>query len=190
MASPESGRPPTGRSPGLLPHRNKFDFAVRGALREKSPDRPDELEAVRARSAFHLHEGCGGDEIVPDGLGAIQPLPLDNVSAGAAPGDSWPTDAAACEDAAREVAARCEAESRSCCRLPAARPARGASARARDIRESNTAPSIRADIASSSLAIRVNRRFRREKRPVKRRDFAPGGLVCQGKSTQLVGVGF
>jgi len=117
-----------------------------------------------------LHEGCGGDEIaldLPARSSRCHGVRSSRVSAGAAPGGSWPAGADACESAARAVAARCEAVSRSCCRLPAVRPAREANGRARDIRESNTALSNRADIASSSLAVRVNRRFRREERPVK-----------------------
>jgi hypothetical protein len=71
------------------------------------------------------------------------------VSADARWGDSSPADAAACGSAARAVAARCVADSRNCCNDPAERPRRAASVRAQDIRDSNTAPSNRADIAFS-----------------------------------------
>ena len=189
-APPSPPMPTSGRSPRrplppfCSPHSNNSVHAAQG----KGPKSPDELEAVRARSAFKSWRGRRrGRDRVAHAPGRRDPDAAvrsrsTSVSAGAAPGDSWPADAGACGSAARAVAARCEAVNRSCCKFPAARPARAASSRARDIRESNTAPSNRADIASSSLAVRVNRIFRREKRPVKQ-----AGL-CAGRSSVSRGI--
>jgi hypothetical protein len=134
-------------------------------------------------------EGCGGDEPLRFCRNG-QPLPWGKLSGGAAPGDSSPAAAAAYGNAAQAGAARCGAGRRNCCRFPAARPARGASGRARDIPESNTAPSNRADIASVCLTVSVSRIGGTGKTPQNQRDCAPERLVCQGKYIQLVGVPF
>ena len=147
---------PPGRPLSLFPSR------INALLAWKRPER---RRSIRSRSGpvclCLCSEGLrrGRDRFAR--TETIQPLPWGKFSAGAAPGDSSPADAGACESAVRAVAARCGAGRRNCCKSPAARPARGASGRARDIPESNTAPSIRADIASLSLAVRVNRMFRR-----------------------------
>jgi hypothetical protein len=101
-----------------------------------------------------------------------EPLPWEKFSGGAAPADSSPAAAAACGIAVRAGAAHCGAGRRNCCRFPAARPARGASGRARDIRESNTAPSNRADIASVPHSQREPKLWNR-KTPQNQRDCAP-----------------
>lgn len=116
--------------------------------------------------------------------------------------DSSPAAEAASESAARAAAARCEAERRSCCKILSAHPVPAANAPAQDNRHSNTAPSNRANTASS-LSVLPNVEWRREgskarrncalrnpKCPVNWRDFAPCSLVCQAECIQLVGVQF
>jgi hypothetical protein len=69
------------------------------------------------------------------------------LSAGARSGDNWPSAGAAYGSAAGAAAARCGAARRNCRISPVARPAHAASALARNIPDSNTAPSNREDIA-------------------------------------------
>jgi hypothetical protein len=111
-----------------------------------------------------VRRGRGGDETGSEILGRGQPLPIGDFSADAAPDDSLRARAAACGIAARAAEAHYEAERRNCCRFPVACPARAASGLAQDIPESNTAPSSRADIASSSLTVSMIRRKSNEKR--------------------------
>jgi hypothetical protein len=106
-------------------------------------------------------------------------------TAGVRPGDSSPADADASGSAAQAAAARCEAVRRNCCNDPEARFRRGASGRAPDNPDSNTAPSNRADIAFVCLANPRPRRRGGERLPPKRPDSkAPklAGLCACGSS--------
>lgn len=109
--------------------------------------------------------------------------------------DGCSAHAAAFGSAAPGAAARCEAARRSCCNDPEARFPRAASGHAPDNRDSNTAPSNRADIAFVCLAKPTASAAEGRAIPPKRpdcknaknwRDCAPGALVSQGKSIQLV----
>lgn len=106
-------------------------------------------------------------------------------------------DAASSEILAATAAEHCATARRSCCKFPAVCPRRAASARARDIPDSNTAPSNPADIASfSQIYFRPKRRResrmpRRDGRiPERMRDCERGALVCQEKFILLVVVQF
>jgi hypothetical protein len=129
----------------------------------------------------------------------IEARPVRGFSADAAPGDNSTEHGAACGNAGRAAVARCEAERRSCCRVPVAYPAREANGHAPDTPESNTAPSSRADIASCFPRSHRRPADRRRKHrqacgtkhtPSNWPDCAPGVLVCQGKYILLVVVRF
>jgi hypothetical protein len=170
--------PTRGRSPRRplplfgLPLAANFFTLTKGKART-APCRKSRSGPVW--SAFQAR-GLRRGRTVPPKSQDGQPRPWSSFSADAAPGDKPPADADACEIAARAEAARCEAGRRSCCKLPAARPARGASGRGRDIPESNTAPSSRADIASVASQS-VTEFVEPEKTPRK-----PAGL-CAGASS-------
>jgi hypothetical protein len=159
-APPSPPMPTSGRSPHrpLPPSSLPFRKCEIARVRTKKPEPP---KCVRRRSGpgFQLpaqspSKGRGGDKTDSEIPGRGQPLPIGKFSAGLALGDSLQAGAAACGIAARAAAARCGVERRNCCRFPVGCPARGASGHARDIPESNTAPSSRADIASFCLAVR------------------------------------
>ncbi len=109
------------------------------------------------RSGYHTGE-CNGTQLFV-ARHALRVTPFEReLSAGARSGDNWPSAGAAYGSAAGAAAARCGAARRNCRISPVARPAHAASALARNIPDSNTAPSNREDIASSRLAVSMGRR--------------------------------
>jgi hypothetical protein len=187
---PRAAGPPTGRSPlfalpsQLSPKSHVFERTGQAALVCSEP--------------IHLLIGTAADAgQVRRFRSVIEPRQFGGLSADAARGDNSTGRGAACGNAERAAAARYEGERRNCCRFPVEYPARGANARARDIPESNTAPSSRADIAS--LFPRSHGRPAESERkcrqaggtnhaPSNWRDCAPWALVCQVEYILLVGV--
>ena len=162
---PTSGRSP--HRPLLFSAISSFVISCPRGVRpssEKGPGRPEILGIGAGLCGCCFCGGAAaGTKPVPEFRNrssrcqfwrSAPPGPRDpcakKFSADAATADSSRADAAASGIATRAAAARCEVARRNCCTSPAAHPRRAASGLARDTPESSTAPSNRADIASSS----------------------------------------
>jgi len=161
---PERPVPPPAAPPFRLTHSRLCLSCAGFALkREEGPNRPESVGCASGLLYRHvLEEAAPGTwpasphgrdvlaaEVAGDSRSWGRGVVRGSFSADAGPGDSSRAAGVASESAARGAAARCEAARRSCCKIPAAGPPRAASGLARDTPDSNTAPSNRADIASS-----------------------------------------